>query len=156
MDNNEFYQFNQAALPPEPQKSSSIKMIIIIAAAAIFALIIVIVAIIALSSPKTTEQASADSEGFEEFYQSELNYVEHAQKMFSDPAFTVLPYNDPNNSFYIDIWYVDDDITIKIIPSSCEPEEYQEAKTAATTYLEEKLDTTDLSSKYHVEFKSCS
>lgn len=149
MDNDYSNQFMQEVhsnlQTVEPPKRPSSKKLLLVVLALILALAVLAVGIIVLINNHAQEQQ------LEQFKDDEAALVQETEKVFSDPAFSVLPYYDDEENFYIDVWGADGGIVVKILPL-CVPEYYEEYTQAARDWLGEHLG--DLS-KYRIEVAGC-
>ena len=143
---NQFIQevHNNLQTAETPKKRLSRKSLLIVLG------LIVVVGILAVGVVVLINNLTQERQ-LEQFKDGEAALVQKTEEIFSDPAFSVLPYYDSVGDFYIDVWGTDEGIIVKILPL-CNPERYGEYTQEAQDWLSEQLG--DLS-KYKVEVASC-
>lgn len=85
------------------------------------------------------------------FRDDEAALVKNTEEVLSDPIFSIVPYYDDENGFYVDAWGMDDEIIVKILPY-CDPDHYDEYAQKARDWLSDGI--SDIS-QYTIVIDRC-
>lgn len=130
--------------PIETPKRWSAKKVMIIIGAVLIVAMAIIGAIVLVKKAKSDRQ-------LEQFAEDEKAMVRKTEEIHSDPIFSVAPYYDDEQGFYVDAWGTDGGIIVKVLPL-CDPDHYDEYAQRARDWISDRV--ADVS-KYTIVIGRC-